>query len=112
MARSDPHAGLLQVIAIFCDFWSFDPGALGLLHAAGANDPEAWVFCNEKVVPAAMPPLFTSIVEDSLRLACYDRALRPAQAYEGDGAGDPARQTGVDDPGYSPPCPTPATSAR
>jgi hypothetical protein len=31
---------LLQVIAIFCDFWSFDPGALGLLHAAGANDPE------------------------------------------------------------------------
>jgi len=40
VARSDPHAGLLQVIAIFCDFWSFDPGALGLLHAAGANDPE------------------------------------------------------------------------
>jgi hypothetical protein len=31
---------LLQVIAIFCDFWSFDPAALGLLHAAGANDPE------------------------------------------------------------------------
>lgn len=40
MAGSDPQAGLLQVIAIFCDFWSFDPGALGLLHAAGANDPE------------------------------------------------------------------------
>jgi AcrR family transcriptional regulator len=40
MASSDPQAGLRQVIAIFCDFWSFDPRALGLLHAAGANDPE------------------------------------------------------------------------
>lgn len=40
MAASDPHAGLLQVIAIFCDFWSFDPGALVRLHAAGASDPE------------------------------------------------------------------------
>lgn len=40
MAGSDPQAGLRQIIAIFCDFWSFDPRALGLLHAAGANDPE------------------------------------------------------------------------
>jgi AcrR family transcriptional regulator len=40
MAGSDPHAGLLEVIAIFCDFWSFDPGALGRLQAAGASDPE------------------------------------------------------------------------
>ena len=40
MAASDPQAGLLQVIAIFCDFWSYDPGALGRLHAAGASDPE------------------------------------------------------------------------
>jgi AcrR family transcriptional regulator len=40
MAGSDPQAGLRQVIAIFCDFWSFDPRALGLLHAAGANDSE------------------------------------------------------------------------
>src|SRR5258708_21150740 len=40
MADPDPHAGLLKVIAIFCDFWSFDPGALGRLHAAGASDPE------------------------------------------------------------------------
>jgi AcrR family transcriptional regulator len=37
MAASDPHAGLLQVIAIFCDFWSYDPRALGCLHA---SDPE------------------------------------------------------------------------
>jgi AcrR family transcriptional regulator len=40
MAASDPHAGLRQVIAIFCDFWSYDPGALGRLHGAGASDPE------------------------------------------------------------------------
>jgi hypothetical protein len=40
MAGSDPQAALRQIIAIFCDFWSFDPRALGLLHAAGANDPE------------------------------------------------------------------------
>jgi AcrR family transcriptional regulator len=40
MATTDPHAGLLQVISIFCDFWSYDPGALGRLHAAGASDPE------------------------------------------------------------------------
>ena len=40
MAGSDPHAGLLRVVAIFCDFWSFDPDALGPLHAAGTSDPE------------------------------------------------------------------------
>jgi AcrR family transcriptional regulator len=40
MAGPDPQAGLLEVIAIFCDFWSFDPDALGPLHAAGASDPE------------------------------------------------------------------------
>jgi AcrR family transcriptional regulator len=40
MAGSDPQAGLLQVIAIFCDFWSFGSHALGPLHAAGASDPE------------------------------------------------------------------------
>jgi AcrR family transcriptional regulator len=27
MASPDPQAGLLQVIAIFCDFWSFNPAA-------------------------------------------------------------------------------------
>ena len=40
MAAPDPQAGLLQVIAIFCDFWSFGSHALGPLHAAGASDPE------------------------------------------------------------------------
>ena len=40
MAGSDPQAGLLEVISIFCDFWSFGSDALGPLHAAGASDPE------------------------------------------------------------------------
>jgi len=40
MAGSDPLAGLLEVISIFCDFWSFGSDALGPLHAAGASDPE------------------------------------------------------------------------
>ena len=40
MAGTDPQAGLLQVIGIFCDFWSFGCDALGPLHAAGASDPE------------------------------------------------------------------------
>jgi len=47
-ARSDPHAALLQVIAIFCDFWTFDPGALRLLHAAGASDSELAVSVGER----------------------------------------------------------------
>jgi AcrR family transcriptional regulator len=40
MAGSDPQAGLLEVISIFCDFWSFGSDALGPLHAAGASDLE------------------------------------------------------------------------
>ena len=48
MATSDPHAALLQVIAIFCDFWTFDPGALGLLHAAGASDPDLALSVDER----------------------------------------------------------------
>src|SRR5215475_3351487 len=32
VALADPHAAIDEVIAIFCAFWSFDPGALGLLH--------------------------------------------------------------------------------
>jgi AcrR family transcriptional regulator len=40
MAEPDPRAGLLRVIAIFCDFWNCDPRALRRLHAAGASDPE------------------------------------------------------------------------
>jgi len=36
MAGSDPQPGLLAVISIFCDFWSFGSDALGPLHAAGA----------------------------------------------------------------------------
>jgi len=40
MAGSDPQTGLRQVITIFCDFWSFDAAALGVLYAAAANDLE------------------------------------------------------------------------
>jgi AcrR family transcriptional regulator len=40
MMDPDPRAALLRIIGIFCDFWSSDPGTMGLLHAAGAGDPE------------------------------------------------------------------------
>jgi AcrR family transcriptional regulator len=40
MLGPDPHAALLRIITIFCEFWSFDPGALGLLHAVGSSNPE------------------------------------------------------------------------
>ena|SRR5258706_4881742 len=40
MADADPHHALQRIIAIFCDFWSFDVAALSRLHAAGASDPE------------------------------------------------------------------------
>jgi hypothetical protein len=48
MATSDPHAALLQVISVFCEFWTFDPGALGLLHAAGASDPDLALSVGER----------------------------------------------------------------
>ena len=47
-ARPDPHAALQRVIAIFCDFWTFDPGALRLLHAVGASDSELAVSVSER----------------------------------------------------------------
>jgi AcrR family transcriptional regulator len=40
MTNPDPHAGLRRIVAIFCDFWSYDSAALWRLHAAGASDPE------------------------------------------------------------------------
>lgn len=40
MTDPDPHTALVRIIAIFCAFWSFDPGALGLLHAVGSSNPE------------------------------------------------------------------------
>src|SRR5262249_62017664 len=48
MAGPDPQAGLLEVIAIFCDFWSFGCDALGPLHAAGASDPEFGASVHER----------------------------------------------------------------
>src|SRR5262249_20065394 len=40
MADANPHSGLRRIIAIFCDFWTFDTAGLSRLHAAGASDPE------------------------------------------------------------------------
>jgi AcrR family transcriptional regulator len=40
MRAGDPQEGLRDLIAVFCDFWSFDAGAIGWLHAAGAGDAE------------------------------------------------------------------------
>src|SRR5258705_9349679 len=40
MTDPDPHLALQRIVAIFCDFWSFDTVALSRLHAAGTSDPE------------------------------------------------------------------------
>jgi AcrR family transcriptional regulator len=69
MAASDPHAALLQVIAIFCEFWTFDPGALGLLHAAGASNPDLALSVGER--NERRRRLFTALVRriaDNCRL--------------------------------------------
>jgi len=39
-ASSDPQSALLRIVEIFCEFWSFAPTTIGLLHSAGASDPE------------------------------------------------------------------------
>jgi AcrR family transcriptional regulator len=71
MASPDPQAGLLQVIAIFCDFWSFDPDALGPLHAAGASDPEFGASVRER--NERRRRLLSVLV----RRVAKDRKLRP-----------------------------------
>jgi AcrR family transcriptional regulator len=40
MANPDPHAGLQQIVSIFCGFWSINRSALWRLHAATATDSE------------------------------------------------------------------------
>jgi len=40
MSDPDPHAGLERLIAIFCDFWDYDRGAIARLHGMGAGDAE------------------------------------------------------------------------
>jgi hypothetical protein len=40
MADPDPHSALRRIIAIFCDFWSSDKGAMARLHGIGASDAE------------------------------------------------------------------------
>jgi AcrR family transcriptional regulator len=39
-AGSAPQDALLRTVEIFCEFWSFAPTTMGLLHSAGASDPE------------------------------------------------------------------------
>lgn len=39
-AGTDPQDALSRIVEIFCEFWSFAPTTIGLLHSAGANDPE------------------------------------------------------------------------
>jgi AcrR family transcriptional regulator len=39
-AGSDPENALLRIVEIFCEFWAFAPTTIGLLHSAGASDPE------------------------------------------------------------------------
>jgi AcrR family transcriptional regulator len=39
-ADPDPQNGLSRLIAIFCDFWSFDHGAIARLHGARVLDAE------------------------------------------------------------------------
>ena len=40
LALADPKAALMRIIAIFCDFWSFDEEAVRRLLAAGTADAE------------------------------------------------------------------------
>jgi AcrR family transcriptional regulator len=40
MAESDPHRALERLIAVFCEFWSFDQGAIARLHGVGSSDAE------------------------------------------------------------------------
>lgn len=71
VALADPHAALRQVIAIFCEFWSFDPGALGLLHAAGTSNQEFAASVTER--NERRRRLFAMIVQ---RMALQPRAQR------------------------------------
>jgi len=71
MSGADPHAALLQIIGIFCEFWSFDPGAIGLLHVAGASNQEFAVSVSER--NERRRRLFSGLV----RRIAEDRPLRP-----------------------------------
>jgi hypothetical protein len=71
MARPDPQAGLLEIIAIFCDFWSFAPDALGPLHAAGASDPEFGASVRERNERRR------GLLSVLVRRMAKDRKLRP-----------------------------------
>jgi AcrR family transcriptional regulator len=40
MMEPDPHRALERLITIFCEFWSFDKGAIARLHGVGSSDAE------------------------------------------------------------------------
>lgn len=40
MTEPDPHIALKRLITIFCEFWSFDQGAIARLHGVGSSDSE------------------------------------------------------------------------
>jgi AcrR family transcriptional regulator len=71
VSGADPHAALLQIIGIFCEFWNFDPGALGLLHVASASNPEFAVGVSER--NERRRRLFSGLV----RRIAEDRPIRP-----------------------------------
>jgi AcrR family transcriptional regulator len=71
MARPDPQAGLLEIIAIFCDFWGFAPDALGPLHAAGVSDPEFGASVRERNERRR------GLLSVLVRRMAKDRKLRP-----------------------------------
>jgi AcrR family transcriptional regulator len=71
MASGDPQAGLLEIISIFCDFWSFGRDALGPLHAAGAGDPELGASLRERNERRRR------LIAVLVRRMAKDRKLRP-----------------------------------
>jgi AcrR family transcriptional regulator len=71
MAGPDPQAGLLEVIAIFCDFWSFNPDALDPLYAASASDPEFGASLRERNERRRR------LIAVLVRRMAKDRKLRP-----------------------------------
>jgi AcrR family transcriptional regulator len=71
MTDPDPHAALARIITIFCAFWSFDPGTLGLLHAVGSSNPEFAESINAR--NERRRKLFSGVV----RRIAEDTSLRP-----------------------------------